>query len=248
MIAWVLLIVAPGARPVDTATAVPWPGGASEDGAEVADGPAPLPATAPEDAPALGALGDLAGPPLPGPPPDVARARVEQGPWFGRGWVGLALGGSLSPIDRKAGRALALGAYLEGGLRLHRHVGLATRLGTYVGSVGRADGYDANGERVLVTSAGRTTTWDAARLRAILPVRRRLEPWLEVGGGLAVERPPFASTRRAWGSFVSAVGLGIWVAPRITLQLAVEHRLLPRPGELRQSMAGWLALQVHFGR
>ncbi len=236
--------LAAGGRPLQVPTEVTWPSDADDASAQVQA--MPLPGQAPADAPGLGALGDLAGPPLPGPPPDANPAKIRSGPWFGRGWLGFAVGGTISPIDRRAGRALAAGAFVEGGLRLHRYLGLATRLGTYVGSVARADGYDANGERVAVTAAGRVSTWDPIRVRVLVPVRRRLEPWLEVAGGLAVERPPFARERRTWGAFAAALGLGIWVAPRLSLQLALEHRLLARPGARRQSLAAWLALHVHF--
>jgi hypothetical protein len=214
---------------------------------EVIDGtPAPLPATAPADPGDIGAVGPPGDPPLPPPPPDAPRASVRTGPWRGRGWIGFGLGATLSPLEQRRDRVLSGGAWLEGGLRLHRHVGLATRLGTYVGSARREDGYDDDGDRVVVTAVGRVTTWDVARLRLFFPVRRRLEPWVDVGGGLAVEHPPFATSRTLWGTSAQAIGLDMAVAPRLSVSLFVENRMLLRPGRLREALSVWLALMIRF--
>lgn len=234
--------------------------------------PAPVPYGTPDPgaaapSPAPGAPGpggfDMGGEmmtPLPPPPPPLDPAMIHRGPWRGRGWMSLRMIVT-GPIGGEVGArpgVLSLGAGGDIGWRINNVVGLGMGLSGQIHS------------RVRVREVGTNDTtrfnngmlyWDAGFLRLYMPLKRRFQPYMEIGGGLARLNHHEADATgkvvplRSYGGQVrAALGLEGWVTSTVTLGFAGTYRLnafrdLPgqSPGwTIGHAMQGVVELGVHW--
>lgn len=215
-------------------------------------------------APAPGAAGfDFGGEmmsPLPPPPAPVDPAKITRGPWRGRGWMGLRMS-MTGPVGGEVGArpgVLSLGGGADVGWRINNVLGLGMGLSGQIHS------------RVRVREVGTLDTerfnngmlyWDAAFLRVFMPLKRRVQPYIEVGGGLARlnHRAGDAAgtvvpVRSYGGQVRAAVGVEAWVSNTVTLGFSGTYRLnafkeLPGQGPgwtIGHAMQGVLELGLHW--
>jgi len=221
------------------------PGGDAE--VETPAGPAPLPA-GPGDVPAdVGAIGGEGMAPLPAAPKPEPRAKVRRGPWRGRGWLDLGLDVTITPLGRGSDRrVVSLGAGFGLGVRLHPALGIYSAMGTFVNAVERRRYSTSDGEIVLREDVGRIFVWDVAVVRAFVPVRGRVQPFADLGGGFGIDRRPFSDSRRALGTMRAGVGLDLWLGPTTTLGLLATYHLLAARGDVQHAMSFGAGLGFHW--
>jgi len=215
--------VAPATPSASPGTVAPYPG---------AQAPTPYPAPG---APAAGGGGfDYGGEmmtPLPRPPAPVDPRTISRGPWRGRGWMGLRMSVT-GPVGGELGArpgVLSLGGGADIGWRINNVLGLGMGLSGQIHS------------RIRVREVGTNDTerfnngmlyWDAAFLRVYVPLKRRFQPYMEVGGGLARlnhHAADIAGTvgpvRSHGGQIRAALGFEGWVSNTVTIGFAGTYRL-----------------------
>lgn len=163
--------------------------------------------------------------PLPPPPAPLDASRIRSQPWRGRYWVGfrLLVTGPLGGEVPARPNLLTLSGGADFGVRLGNVLGLGMGLSGHAQNRVRAtvEEYGVQEKRVLTA---RALYWDALFARVHVPVRKRLQPYVEVGGGLA--RVDRAVDGRLYGAQMR-LGLGFdgWVTRNVTLGLAGVYRL-----------------------
>ncbi|HFE44423.1 MAG TPA: hypothetical protein ENJ18_02870 [Nannocystis exedens] len=167
--------------------------------------------------------------PIPPPPAPASRSDIRRGPWRGRWWMGMRVG-ITGPLGGKAPARPSIGS-LTGGVDLGYR--LSNWLGVGTGISGQLH------DRIEVTEDGATRNvygtmlfWDPLYLRVFMPLKRRVQPFVELGGGLAAYQRPEGGYL-VGGQLRTALGLEGWVTPNMTLGLVGNYRLT----RLRQRFA-----------
>ncbi len=176
----------------------------------------------PTTPPPVGDLGGQAVAPLPRPPPPLDPAKMRHQPWRGRWWMAfrVSVGGPLAGERPARPTVLSLGAGADVGWRIGNVLGLGMGLSGHVHNRLLLD----SGSRIV---SGRMLYWDALFARIHVPVWRRIQPYAEIGGGLArLTRPELEDVRFSAGPQMrGALGLEGWVSPNITLGFSTVYRL-----------------------
>jgi len=248
------------APPAETLPATPAP-------APYGSAPAPVApvAPAPPAQPGLDYGGETTMTPLPPPPPPLDPSTIRRGPWRGRGWLGLRMSVT-GPVGGDLGArpgVLSLGGGVDVGWRINNVVGLGMGLSGQIHSRTRVReiAFDDFGSSGTTRFNNGLLYWDAAFARVFLPLQRRFQPYLEIGGGLARlnHRAPDISgaigSARSYGAQMrAALGLEGWVSNTVTLGFAGTYRLnafhdLAGHGEgwrVGHAMQGVLELGLHW--
>lgn len=217
------------------------PAYAGSDPASSSPAPAPYPGAAPPApyaapgavaAPRAGFdLGGQSVTPLPAPPKPLDPAKIRRQPWRGRYWLSfrMLLSGPLAGETPARPGVLSVGGGGDFGWRVNNVLGLGTGLSgqfhgrTETREIGTQDTKRINNGMLY---------WDALFARVFLPLRRRFQPYLEVGGGLArlkyhavgASGVPEA-TNYYGGQVRAALGFEGWVSTNVTLGLSALYRL-----------------------
>ena len=155
--------------------------------------------------------------PLPAPPAPLSRKAIQRGPWRGRFCLGARIG-LIGPIagERPARpTAIAFGGGADLGWRVNNWLGLGTGLSGQIHDAEYVTTITPLGpERRLYY--GNMLHWDVAFARLFVPLRRRVQPFGEIGGGLAsYERP--TGGYLIGGQMRVGLGLEAWVSSNVTL-------------------------------
>jgi hypothetical protein len=105
---------------------------------------------------------------------------------------------------------------------------------------------DEFGEQVEVTGYGRLVLFDLAVLRLFLPVKGRVQPYFDAGGGVGVYRRPFGDASDAVGVGRLGLGTDFWLAPTFSLGLAADYRLLGIERSVGHTLQFGLLATVHW--
>ena len=240
-------------------TPAPVPYGPGAPGALGAPSPDPA-AGAPAAGPSSVDFGGEMMSPLPPPPAPLDPAKILRGPWRGRGWMGLRMS-MTGPVGGEIGArpgVLSLGGGADVGWRINNVLGLGMGLSGQIHS------------RVRVREVGTLDTerfnngmlyWDAAFLRVFMPLKRRVQPYIEIGGGLARLNHragdaggTVVAVRSYGGQVRAAVGVEGWVSNTVTIGFSGTYRLnafkeLPGQGPgwtVGHAMQGVLELGLHW--
>ena len=227
------------------------------------DGSAPSPPAAPGAPPKTGAGFDFGGEtmtPLPPPPAPLDPKKISRGPWRGRAWMGLRMSVT-GPVGGEIGArpgVLSLGGGADVGWRINNVLGLGMGVSGQIHSRTRVREVGTND---TVRFNNGMLYWDAAFLRVYMPLKRRFQPYIEVGGGLARlnHHAPDASGSvvglRSYGAQVrAALGIEGWVSSTVTIGFSGTYRLnafkaLPGQGPgwtVGHAMQGVLELGFHW--
>lgn len=226
-------VYAPPAAPAETLPATPAPTPYTT--------PAPTPYTGPSTAPPAPAnsyptpgaqppangfdFGGMTLTPLPAPPAALDASRIRLQPWRGRYWIGfrLMITGPVGGEVPARPNLLTFSGGADFGVRLGNILGLGMGLSGHGQNRVRATVDTLAGPEKQVLT-GRVLYWDALFARIHAPLRKRFQPYVEIGGGLA--RLDRAEGGRLYGAQMRA-GLGLegWVTRNVTLGLAGIYRL-----------------------
>ncbi len=162
--------------------------------------------------------------PLPAPPAPLSRRDIRTGPWRGRWWFGLRLG-MTGPLGGEAPARPSIGSITGGfdlGFRVNNMLGIGTGLtGQLHDSVEIIEDNGYGPEKRTIY--GDMVFWDPLFVRVFVPLRRRFQPFAEIGGGLA-------AYDRAEGGHIlggqvrSGVGFEGWLTPNLTLGVIGNYR------------------------
>jgi hypothetical protein len=227
--------VAPTDEPDATQPAAPGPieppaGEPAEDEEPVAVAPAPeSPPAHPPDPrarPSEGvyAVGSSGVAPLPPAPPPVDPSTIRRDGWRGVGWLALRVLASGPVYGDAPGRptVIALGGGAEGGWRIRQWIGLGMGFSRQPHELYRQDVPDAP---AVFNRRGYMTAWDAAFVRLYAPVRGRIDPFIDVGGGLALFDPARQRRSIAGGTVRASFGFDAWITRQLTLGVAGIYRV-----------------------
>jgi len=221
------------APPVDPSVTTPAPTPYAGPGTPPLTDPpgagAPRPYAAPGTGPARPGFdfGGTSLAPLPPPPAPIDPAKIRRQPWRGRYWVALRMSitGPVAGIHPAAPSVLALGGGADVGWRVGNVLGLGMGLSGQTHNLRLLESKDLNtGLEGKRTYKGQMLYWDALFARVHLPLKRRFQPYVEAGIGLA--RLAHAAGGRSYGPQVrAALGLEGWVSSNVTLGFAGTYRL-----------------------
>lgn len=220
-------IYAPPPTPGETLPATPAP--TPYSGPTQPEPPAngyPTPGQPPPPAPTAFDFGGQSLTPLPPPPPPLDASRIKLSPWRGRYWIGLRamFTGPLAGEVPARPNLLTLSAGADFGVRINNVLGLGMGLSGHIQNRIIATVDTLNGtERKTLT--GRMLYWDALFARIHAPLRKRFQPYIEVGGGLA-NLTRAEDAKRLYGA-QTRLGLGVegWVSRNVTLGVSGVYRL-----------------------
>jgi len=162
--------------------------------------------------------------PIPAPPPPLSRKDIRKGPWRGRWWFGLRLG-MTGPLGGEAPARPSIGSVTGGfdlGYRINNMLGVGTGLTGQLHDsmeITEDTGYGLEKRKAY----GDMVFWDPLFVRVFLPLKRRFQPFAEIGGGLA-------AYDRAEGGHIlggqirSGVGFEGWLTPNLTLGVIGNYR------------------------
>jgi hypothetical protein len=200
--------------------------------AEAGVGPIPPPEQVRDQAPpdprsrpseGVYAVGSSGVAPLPPPPPPVPPHTIARGRWSGTGWlsVRLLVNGPIAGVSPARPTVISLGGGAEGGWRIRQWIGLGAAFTRQPHEVYREQVPDAP---VIIDYRGYMSAWDIAFIRLFAPVRGRVDPFVDVGGGLAFFNPARNRPTELGGTVRASVGFEAWVARNLTLGLSGTYR------------------------
>jgi hypothetical protein len=213
----------PAPTPYAGATPAPAP---FTSGAAKSPAPYPTPG-APPSKPTGFDLGGQQMTPLPPPPPPLDASRIRHEPWRGRWWIGLRAGitGPIGGDVPARPNLLTLGGGFDVGWRINNVIGLGMGLSGAIHN--RVVVALDPGDPLKTQLTGRMLYWDALFARFHLPVKRRFQPYIEAGGGLArLARADIGASGKSFGGQLrGAIGFDGWVSRTITIGVSAVYRL-----------------------
>lgn len=212
------------------------------------DAPPPKPGPPPEGVAAVGG-GTQA--PLPAPLPPVDPSTIAKGPWRGTGWIALRLtvGGPLGgPEYPSASRVVAFGGAGEVGWRIGNLLGVAMGLARRPHDQATRTVVDPNTDlEYRVVENGSITQLDFVIARAHWPLDGRLQPYVDVGGGMAIVEPPDPNEKVILGGSIrGSLGFDAWVARTVTLGAGTQYRANLYDGGTGHHLGGYFELGLHW--
>jgi hypothetical protein len=170
------------------------------------------------------AVGSSAVAPLPPAPPPVDPSTIRRDGWRGVGWLSLRVLASGPIYGDAPGRptVIALGGGAEGGWRIRQWIGIGSGFSRQPHELYRQDVPDAP---AVLTRRGYMTAWDIAFVRLYAPVPGRIDPFIDVGGGLAFFDPARDRASLVGGTVRGSVGFDAWITRQLTLGLAGIYRV-----------------------
>ena len=183
-------------------------------------------------------MGGMAVAPLPPPPSSLDPRTVRHQPWRGRWWMALRVGitGPVGGERPAAPSVLSLLAGADVGWRVGNVLGLGMGISGNIHNRVRLTALDPEtGDKYARTSNGRMLYWDALFARVHLPLKKRFQPYVEIGGGLA--RLARGEGGRSFGGQMrAALGVEGWVSDTVTIGFAGMYRL----NGIRDLQKGWV--------
>jgi hypothetical protein len=135
--------------------------------------------------------------------------------------VRLIVSGPIAGDSPARPTVVSLGGGAEGGWRIRQWIGLGTSFTRQPHEVYREDVPDAP---AIITYRGYMSAWDIAFVRLYAPVRGRVDPFIDVGGGLAFFEPARDRPTIMGGTVRASVGFEAWVSRNLTLGLSGVYR------------------------
>jgi hypothetical protein len=211
--------------------------------------PAPTPAQPPDPKarPSEGvyAVGSSGVAPLPPAPPPVDPKTIQRGGWRGVGWLSLRVLASGPIYGTPPGRptVISLGGGAEGGWRIRQWIGIGAGFTRQPHELYRQDLPDAP---AVLTRRGYMTAWDIAFVRLYAPVRGRVDPFIDVGGGMTFFDPARERASVAGGTVRASVGFDAWITRQLTLGVTGIYRVNFVDESIGHAWQAAIELGVHW--
>lgn len=240
----------PPSGPAETGVAVAPPPVSAPQPAQPGSTPAPAatpPAATAPGAPAPAGAFDWGGrqvEPLPPAPEPADPQRIRTDAWRGRYWLAprLTITGPIGGDTPARPTLLTVGGGVDFGVRANNRFGVGMGLSGQIHTSVRTT---SPGTIDKVIQNGGAFFWDALFLRVYF-LKKRFQPLLEVGGGLARVTHPIEG--KLYGAQLRAgAGFDAWVSGQVTLGFTTVYRLialhLPQDGITPASWSVGHALQ-----
>ena len=161
--------------------------------------------------------------PLPPAPDPLPPSTIPRGSWRGQGWlsIGTQVTGPLAGDAPARPTVISLGGGVEAGWRIRQWIGLGVGFARQPHEVYRRPLADSSGTLRL---RGHMNACDLLFVRLYAPVRGRVDPFIDVGGGLAIFNPARDQPTRGGGTVRASIGLDAWVTRNVTLGLSGIYR------------------------
>ncbi len=182
--------------------------------------------------------------PLPPPPPPVPVSAIPKLEWRGVIWasVRLTVTGPLGGSYPARAGVVALGGAVEGGWRINQIAALGFGVARQPHEQLRQSSFDQT-----VILRGTMSNWDVAFLRLFAPVRGRVDPFVDVGGGMAFLEPAREGERLDIGGTLRAsLGFDAWIAKNLTIGASGLYRAAFMGDSIGHSVQGAIDLSVHW--
>ncbi|MEE9383266.1 MAG: hypothetical protein V3V08_07615 [Nannocystaceae bacterium] len=187
--------------------------------------------------------------PLPPPPPHADPSTIRRGPWRGVGWVGfratmtVPLGGELPA----KGDVAASGGGVEMGWRIRNLIGVGGGLSRTTHQRSETQYHDpVVGGTVTEYAYGFLTYLDLMS-RLYVPLDGRVQPYIDVGGGVAWLEPSDPEVLAIIGGQGKAgIGLDAWIARNLTFGGGLTYRITSLDGAVGHSAHGHLQFGIHW--
>jgi hypothetical protein len=182
--------------------------------------------------------------PLPPSPPPVPASAIPKLDWRGIMWLSIRLtvtGPIGGDYPARAG-VVSVGGAFEGGWRINQIAALGMGLSRQPHEVIRQTSL----EQTLVLR-GTMTVWDAAFIRLFAPVRGRVDPFIDLGGGMAFLEPAREGERLDVGGTVrGSLGFDVWLAKNLTFGVSGMYRAAFMRESVGHSIQGALEIAAHW--
>ncbi len=191
------------------------------------------------------AVGSSGVAPLPAPPPAVPVETIGRGRWSGVGWLSarLLVTGPIAGTSPAWPTVIALGGGAEGGWRIRQWIGLGSAFTRQPHEQYRVDVPDAS---AVIDYRGYMSAWDVAFVRLFAPVRGRVDPFIDLGGGLSFFDPARNRRTLLGGTVRASAGLEVWLARSLTLGLTGIYRANFLDDTIGHSWQAAIDFGLHF--
>lgn len=182
--------------------------------------------------------------PLPPPPPAVPASTIPKLDWRGHLWLALRVNvsGPLGGTSPAKPSVVGVGVLVEGGWRINQIAALGTSLGRQPHEQVRTE-VDVG----TILQRGWQSTWDVALLRLFPPVRGRVDPFVDLGGGVVFIEPALEQRPLGiGGSTRVSVGIDAWITKNISIGLGLLHRANFVEGTFGHSLQGLIDISGHW--
>jgi hypothetical protein len=201
----------------------------------------------PQSRPSEGVYAVGSGPvtPLPPPPAPVPITAIPKLDWRGVIWVSVrvTVTGPIGGTYPAKPSVVSLGGGVEGGWRINQVAALGTGVYRQPHEVIRQTGFDNQD----IVKRGTMTFWDTAFIRLFAPVRGRVDPFLDLGGGLAFLEPAREGEPMDIGGMArGSVGFDAWLAKNVTLGVSGMYRATFLRDSIGHSVGGAIDFAVHW--
>lgn len=168
------------------------------------------------------AVGSSGVAPLPPAPPPVDPSTIPRGSWRGVAWISLRMHVTGPIYGDAPGRptVVALGGGAEGGWRARQWFALGSGFSRQAHEVHRTELLDAP----ALVRRGYMSAWDVAFARFYAPLNGRVDPFIDVGGGLAFFSPARERTSLLAATVRGSVGFDAWITRQLTLGASGIYR------------------------
>lgn len=191
------------------------------------------------------AVGSSGVAPLPPAPAPVSPSTIRRGSWRGVGWLSVRLHVTGPIAGDSPGRptVISIGGGAEGGWRIRQWVALGTSFSRQPHENYRDRLVDPP---AVISRNGYMTAWDLAFVRLYAPVRGRVDPFIDVGGGLAFFDPARDRATMVGGTVRASAGFEAWVTRNVTLGLNGIYRANFMDETIAHVWQAGLDLGVHW--
>jgi hypothetical protein len=191
------------------------------------------------------AVGSSGVAPLPPAPPPVDPKTIPRGDWRGTAWLAVRLHVTGPIAGQTPGRptVISLGGGAEGGWRIRQWVALGAGFSRQPHEIYREDIPEFG---TVINRRGYMSAWDVAFLRFYAPVRGRIDPFVDVGGGLSFYDPARNRPTYVGGTVRASVGFDAWIARNLTLGVAGIYRMNLIDGSIGHGWQAALEFGVHW--
>jgi hypothetical protein len=153
----------------------------------------------------------------------VSPATIRRDSWRGVGWLSVRLhvAGPIGGDPPGRPTVISIGGGAEGGWRIRQWAALGMGFSRQPHESYRDHLVDPS---EIVSRNGYMTAWDLAFVRLYAPVRGRVDPFIDVGGGLAFFDPARNRPTEVGATVRASLGFDAWVTRNVTLGISGIYR------------------------
>ncbi|WP_052555705.1 hypothetical protein [Enhygromyxa salina] len=191
------------------------------------------------------AVGSSGVAPLPPAPPPVSPSTIRHDSWRGVGWLAVRLHvmGPLAGDTPGRPTVIALGGGAEGGWRIRQWVAVGTGFSRQPHESYRDQLVNPS---QVVKRNGYMSAWDLAFVRLYAPVRGRIDPFIDLGGGLGFFEPARNRPILVGATVRASAGFEAWVSRNVTLGLFGVYRANFMDESIGHAWQAGLNLGLHW--